>query len=268
MEQITTRIWLEEPEPDNEFATRAAWCHGYDVFGALVGTVSLSDYLFLLFRGELPPPAQSRTLQALAVALANPGPRDPAVHAAMCGGVGGSVAASCLTAALAVGAGRHGGAREVSDAMHLWMQCGTDLDAWKRCLPGAGQHDDGAWPAPGHAPGFDPYRSTAATVEQQLLGHLAGLGAGQSLPWLAEHRLQLEAIAAGGLAITGVAAAACVDLGFSAVEAEMLHLLLRLPGAAVHALEQKAMGYKKFPFFDIELLDPPSENKACTPPTR
>ena len=50
---------------------------------------------------------------ALALALANPGPRDPMVHAAMCGGVGGSHAAASLIAALAVGAGQSGGAREV-----------------------------------------------------------------------------------------------------------------------------------------------------------
>lgn len=262
MESITTHIWLEEPEPDNEFATRAAWCHGYDVFGEVVGALSLSDYLFLLFQGELPTPAQSRTLQSLAVALANAGPRDPAVHAAMCGGVGGSVAASCLTAALATGAGRHGGAREVFDALKLWAACGLDLDAWQRELPLAGRDDDGAWPAPDHAPGFDPYRATAATPERQLLDHLANLGAGPRLPWLAQHRTTLEAAAGGGLAMTGVAAAAYADLGLAAPKAEMLHLVLRLPGAAVHALEQKDLGYKKFPFFDIELLDPP-----CTPPT-
>ena len=29
----------------------------------------------------------------------------------------------------------------------------------------------------------------------------------------------------------------------------MLFLLLRLPGAAVHALEQKKLGWRKYPFF-------------------
>jgi citrate synthase len=37
----------------------------------------------------------------------------------------------------------------------------------------------------------------------------------------------------------------------------MLFLLLRLPGAAVHALEQKDYGHKKFPFFRIELENDP-----------
>ena len=32
----------------------------------------------------------------------------------------------------------------------------------------------------------------------------------------------------------------------------MLFLMLRLPGAAAHALEQGEMGFRKFPFYTIE----------------
>jgi len=37
----------------------------------------------------------------------------------------------------------------------------------------------------------------------------------------------------------------------------MLFLLLRLPGVAVHALEQKDYGHKNFPFFKVELENDP-----------
>jgi len=57
--------------------------------------------------------------------------------------------------------------------------------------------------------------------------------------------------------MTGVAAAAYVDLGLGADASEMLHLLLCLPGAAAHALEQRSLGYKKFPFGELECLDDP-----------
>jgi citrate synthase len=46
-------------------------------------------------------------------------------------------------------------------------------------------------------------------------------------------------------------------LGCTPEQGEMLFLLLRLPGAAVHALEQKHTGYKNFPFFQIELENDP-----------
>jgi citrate synthase len=48
-----------------------------------------------------------------------------------------------------------------------------------------------------------------------------------------------------------------VDLGFTPDQGEMLHLLLRLPGAAAHALEQREQGHKDFPFFALDLLDDP-----------
>jgi citrate synthase len=42
----------------------------------------------------------------------------------------------------------------------------------------------------------------------------------------------------------------------------MIHLLLRLPGAAMHALEQRPLGYKKFPFGTVELEDDATGGKA------
>ncbi len=71
--------------------------------------------------------------------------------------------------------------------------------------------------------------------------------------WL-QANLAIVAKAAGHpLSLSGVAAAALVDLGFSADEGEMAYLLLRLPGAAAHALEQRRFEHKKFPFYELEM---------------
>lgn len=252
-EAVRTRIWREEPEPDNPFATRVAYCHGYDVFGDMVGKARWVDMLYLLFRGEAPAPAAADLLEAVAVALANPGPRDPSVHAAMCGGTCGSPAAASLMAALAAGAGTLAGGREVLLAMEAWIACGTDLAAWRQRLAApAGADRITAWPAPGHPAGFDPHGVGTATAVQQTLACLARLSPGPRLPWLAENRLLLEAASGLPLALAGVAAAAFADLGFAPEQGEMLHLLLRLPGAAAHAMEQWHYGHKKFPFFTID----------------
>jgi citrate synthase len=201
---------------------------------------------------------QAKLLEGLAIALANPGPRDAAVHAAMCGGVGGSTSASCLMAALAVGAGASGGAREVFNAMQDWQTRGTDLALWQAGLR-VKPVDDPAdvWPAAGHPAGFDPYGVRCAAPVRQSLAHLASLGCGQSLAWLQNNRISLESAAGLPLAMSGVTAVALCDLGFSPEQGEMLCLLLRLPGAAVHALEQRDGGYKNFPFFRIELENDP-----------
>ena len=266
METIRTRIWQEEAEPDNAFAAQTCHCHGYDVYGDMLPNASWVAYLYLLFRGEAPSPPQAKLLEGLAIALANPGPRDAAVHAAMCGGVGGSTSASCLMAALAVGAGANGGAREVYIAMQDWLARGTDLSLWKTGLS-IKPVDDPAdvWPVPGHPAGFDPYGVRCTTPVLQTLTHLSSIGCGQSLAWLQTNRPVLEAAAGLPLAMIGVAAAALHDLGCSPAQGEMLHLLLRLPGAAVHALEQKDYGHKNFPFFRVELEnDPgPADNSAA-----
>lgn len=255
---ISTRIWLEEPEAHNAYATRAAYCHGYDVFGQMLGQARWADMLYLLFRGEAPSPAQAGLLEQLALALANPGPRDAAVHAAMCGGVGGSTAAASLMAALAVGAGQNGGAREVYHAMHSWQACQLDLPAWQARLRTPAHKRPDVWPALQHPPGFDPHGVSTALPITQMLDHFASYDCGPHLDWLRQQRTTLEQAAALPLATTGVAAAVLHQLGFSPEQGEMLFLLLRLPGAAAHALEQTQYGYRNFPFYPVELTDDPA----------
>jgi citrate synthase len=252
-EVIRTRIWLEEPESDNSFATRAAYCHGYDVYGEMLGRARWVEMLFLLFRGEAPTSAQADVLEATAVALMNAGPRDPAVHAAMCGGVGGSTAASSLMAALAVGAGQQAGAREVFLAMQAWNECGTDLGLWTARFARQEPLIASVWPATDHPSGFEAHGAAVATIVTQTLAVLAARSPGALLPWLQANRSGLERAAGHPLAMSGVAAASFADLGFTPEQAEMLHLLLRLPGAAAHALEQWQYGHKQFPFFALEL---------------
>lgn len=253
---MQSRIWLEEPEPNNAFACRTAYCHGYDVFGEMLGNAGWVDMLYLLFKGEAPSRAQAAALEILAVALANPGPRDASVQAAMCAGVGGSPAAAALTAALAVGAGGAGGAREVFLAMQAWAACGKELDAWKSRWTAPAQHPPGAieiWPAAEHPAGFDPLAVATATPVKQLLARLAAFDADSRCAWLQANLSALEQSAGHPLSSVGVAAAALADLGMLPEEGEMMFLLLRLPGAAAHALEQRSSGHKHFPFYELEL---------------
>jgi citrate synthase len=259
--QLESRIWREEPEADNPFAARAAFCHGYDVYGEMLGQAGWADMVFLLFRGEAPQPGQRAMLELLAVALANPGPRDPSVHAAMCGGVGGSVAAASLMAALAVGAGSYGGGREVALALEAWRACGRDLAAWQAHLAAPAAEPTTVWPAAEHPAGFDPLGVSTSTPVKQTLARLAELDAGSRSAWLHAHRDRMEEAAGHPLALTGVAAAALCDLGFAPAEGEMLFLLLRLPGAAAHALEQAGLGHKRFPFPRLQLEDGPTEKR-------
>jgi citrate synthase len=253
---MESRIWLEEPEPNNAFACRAAYCHGYDVYGEMLGNAGWADMLYLLFKGEAPSRSQVDALQVLAVALANPGPRDASVHAAMCAGVGGSPAAAALTAALSVGAGGAGGAREVFRAMQAWQGSGKALEAWRAHFGEQAAHPAervDIWPQAEHPAGFDPLGVGTPTPVKQVLARLAMLDADSRCAWLASNLAEMELASGHPLSLLGVAAAAFTDLGMLPEEGEMLFLLLRLPGAAAHALEQRATGHKRFPFYELEL---------------
>ena len=93
---LHSTIWEEVAADDDPFTAEACSCRGYDVYGELLEKATYPEYLYLLFRGEKPAPAAARALEILVIALANPGPRDPSVHAAMAAGVGGSPAAAAL----------------------------------------------------------------------------------------------------------------------------------------------------------------------------
>ena len=249
-EKISSTIWNETAEADNPFAASVCYCSGYDVYGEVLKEASWSEYLFLLFQGERPSKAQAGLLEALAIALANPGLRDHSVRAAMNGGVGGSTNAASLMAALAVGAGELGGGREIVVALDYWRQGGTNLDGWRQLLREPPPQDPAEiWAPMEHPPGFDPHGASCSKPVRQVLEYLCSFGCADVLIWLKQNRERLEAFADCPLAMSGVAAAAFVDLAFSADQAEMLYLVLRLPGAAVHALEQKRFGILKYPFF-------------------
>jgi citrate synthase len=256
---INTKIWSEQAEPDNPFTATVCRCHGYDVYGDILGKASYPEFLFLLFKGERPSPNQARVLELLAIALANPGPRDPSVHAAMAAYVSGTPAASALIGALAVGAGSHLGAREVRLAVEHWQLLGQDLQKWQTHLQQPPQSIQmSVWPKSEHPPGFDPYGKTAPLPVIQTMDSLINYLPINNLAWLHSNYHHLENHIQMSLNLLGVAAATLSDLAFSPEEAEMLTMLLRLPGAAVHALEQRTRGFRQFPFFDLELEHDPA----------
>ncbi len=248
-EKFSTEIWDEEPEVDNPFAAAKCFCRGYDVFGELLHKASWSEYMLLLFSGEKPTPQQANIFERIAVILAHPGIRDPSVHASMSAGAGGSTGASSLMAALAVGAGHFGGARELFYCCETTLQCGADLQCWERILSNGASAELNLWPSLDHAPGFDPYGTSCAKPVRQALNYLSEISPGEHLSWLKENQTALESIAKRPLNMVAVVAAALLDLKMTPPQAELLYLMLRLPGAAVHALEQERRGWRFFPFF-------------------
>lgn len=259
---VTTRIWREVPEDENPYAAKQAFCHGYDVFGGMVGQARWVEMIYLLLKGEAPTSAQAELLDAVAVGLANPGPRDPSVHAAMCGGIAGSSAAASLMAALAVGAGGEGGAREVFRMMEQWENCSTlppSAEAWlsmaaERLAECSAPGEIEVWPQVDHPPGLGAHPGRTPETVRAFLRTLAASAGTPRLSWLQAHQEKLTQLSGLPLNTPGIAATAFADLGLTAAQGEMLYLLLRLPGAMAHALEQRAHGYVRFPFGAVEAV--------------
>lgn len=253
LETIKTEIWLEEAAASHEFVTEKQFLRGYDVQQDLLPNISWHAYLYLLFFNELPEKNQLRLFEVLSIALANPGPRDPSVLAAMTAGAAGATQAASLISALAAGAGVAGGAREIFYLYKVWQDCGLDADKWGEYLP---QFE---WPHPGETfakvenlLGFLPYEGVHAHWVHLALNQLVQLPGAEKyahLQWLFENYHHLEKVLDSTLAITLVASAAFLDLQFNAEQAELLFLLLRLPGAAAHAYEQRILGITEFPFW-------------------
>lgn len=247
---ISSALWQEIPEADNPFATRQALCCGYDVYGDLLPNAQMIDMLWLLFYGEAPSKAQRQLLNGLAISIANLGPRDAASQAAMSAAAGGSGSAACLMAGLAVAAGNVGGARELRQAVKLCQQAKQDLSIWQIQLKEISKpHHADSWLPLEYPPGFDIHGLSCTTPVQQALTQLSTYHCGPQLPWLNDQRQALEAMTGMPLSIIGVCAAAMSDLGLQEEQAEMLYLLLRLPGIAAHALEQRQQGWDQFPFY-------------------
>lgn len=269
-EPIISDMWQEISEPDNAFVAAQCRCAGFDIFGDLLGKASWIEYLYLMFHRQPANARQAQLLNGLAIALANPGPRDYSVQAAMSAGAGGSSAASALIAALAVGAGQLGGSRELYLCMTLWERCGTQTNLWQETLESLKngthktQRNDEVWLACTHPPGFDNIATQCARPVRQTLTYLCSVGLGTHLNWLQQHREFLEQRAGYPLALSCVAAAAFRDLGFDAEQGESLYLLMRLPGAAAHALEQRRLGWRDYPFHAgaLEVTNDPGPHQA------
>lgn len=250
-EKISSKIWNEIPEKDNPFSASVCLCRGYDVFNDLLRNASWSEYIYLLFIGEKPSEQQANLLEAVALVLADPGLRDHSVRAAMNGGVGGSTNVSCLMAALAVGAGQLGGSREIVIAMDSWLSCGRELALWTEYLKKikVAKENTEVWEEMDYPAGFDPYGESCSQPVIATLSYLSELYPNNNLAWLEDNRPALEKITDMPLSLAGVVSAAFSDLHLSSEQAEMLYLILRLPGAAVHAMEQKRYGWRRYPFY-------------------
>ncbi len=246
VQRIATRIWQEEASADNPYLAATARCHGYELT-ELMRRCSYVQVLYLLFRGELPTPRDAQLFERLAVGLINPGPRHPAVRAAMVAGVGKTDPGHMLPIGLLALGGGHLGAGEIEPAMRFLrkMSARPAADAAAEVL--------GVMPAeaePDHHPvaGFGRRFGGPDVLAGKVADELVALaGEASVLAWAARF---VEALGSHGMGwlTTGVAAAAFCDLGFMPRVGPGLFQLLCAPGLLAHGVELANKPVTAFPF--------------------
>jgi citrate synthase len=246
-ERVRTRIWEELPQPGSDWLARGARCHGY-ALDDMARALDPVDTLYLLLRGELPPPAHKRLLARFLVSFCNPGPRHAATRAVMNAAASGTRAPALLPIGLALLGGEHLGSAEVERAVRFLARHRRDdatrvaAEQLALCTRVQDSADRRA------APGFGTLHAAAdpfAAAQAALLLEVAPTDG--ALAWGEAFARALAADEQGWL-LPGVAAAVCVDLGFAAAAAGLLFQYAALPGLMAHALEVRGKGITAMPF--------------------
>lgn len=225
---FTTRLCLEQPAPHNPYVAERRYLAGYDV-AELWRNCGYLDALFVLLVGELPTGAQRRLLETLLIGLLNPGPRHPAVRAAMLAGVSKTAPEHLLPIGLLTGSGVQGGALEVAEA-HQFIGAHLHRD------PGdvAAERLDAQLGIPGFGTSF----GEREPIWQQLAADLFQLMPDHSvLSWC--HKFTEILHSRGeGWQLPGIVAAVGLALGLGARESLGLFQLAIAPGVMAQGMEQ------------------------------
>jgi citrate synthase len=246
--RVATEIWEEQPSPQNPYLTRRCRCRGYDLFD-LMDKRSFVDMFCLLFLGELPAKEQAKVLETLMIAFINPGPRHPAVRAAVYAGCDRTRTAHILPIALSVLSGDHLGGAEVTAAMRFLKK---HIETSPRTVA-----DDllKNWTPPEKgdrriAPGFGSRFNGIEPLSQGIAQRLKQLpGCGRAFQW--GHAFSDLIVSQGmGWLNPGICAAVFLDLGFAPRDGAGLFQLICAPGLLAHGLELADKPINSIPFLD------------------
>ncbi|WDE01169.1 hypothetical protein [Thalassomonas actiniarum] len=237
-DKAQTNILLELPSDNNPYVTKTAYLHGYDVL-ELMAKKSFVETLLLLFTGELPPPEKVKLLEQLMVGLMNPGPRHPAVKAAMVAGVSKANAEHLLPVGLTVLGGKSNGAKEVELAMIFLQENKEKLpeEVVSQLLKTSHQETvQGEFHlTPGFGNNYGSIDEFADGLAAQLFN--AVNNSAEVIAWGKAFNETLKVHDMGWLK-TGIAAAVFCELDLSPRQGNGFFQLLCAPGILAHGVEQ------------------------------
>lgn len=247
--KMATKIWREVPSKSNPYIAESASCHGYDLI-ELCNKRSFVDVLYLMFKGDLPTAKEASIFEKLMIAFISPGPRHPAVRAAMNAGIGKTDSSHILPIGLTVLGGSHLGGAEVESSMR-WLRRNSRRDP--EALAVEMLNDDSAKPiddklAPGFGKRFGGVDLLATKISKYFV---AEESTGKVFNWASIYSKKVNEREFGWLS-TGVIAAVLCDLGFQPRTGPGIYQILSAPGVFAHGIEMSNKPLTAMPFIDDE----------------
>lgn len=251
--QIETSICQEIPYTDNPYSTEKAFFYGYE-YNDILQSSSLTQVIYLLFKGEVPSKKQETLLEKWMVSCINSGPRHPASHAGMSVGIGKTNIVNILPVIMTILGGDYQGSGAVKKSIRF-IQKNMKLEPEKiaRELYQDNQEEFKKMNNDIHiAPGFGTTFNQIDKLNQDAGNYLANLdGAGSALKWGQRFSNALEKYGMSWLE-PGLAAAVFLDLEFDEFSAMCFFQLAKSIGVLPYALEKIGKPITSMPFISDE----------------
>ena len=249
MRKARTDIWKEETDKDDDFVASRNYCFGYSQEELIDNGYSITDMLFLLAKGELPSKVQRSLLDALGVALCNPGPRHPATRAAMEVAVSKTRIPHILPISLVVMGGdlAAGGVEPAMRFMRLHRKKPAGELVGLKLEEYAGSLEDTEI-FPGFGPRFGQREPLYVNLAKRIRRRFANIDL-PYLDWILGLDLELEKRATiHAVRANGLAAAILLDLGFHPRFGTPVVQWLAGPGLLAHGVEKSNKPLTDMPF--------------------
>jgi citrate synthase len=247
LDKVKTKIWKELSKEPQGYIAEQATCYGYPLLELIQAGYSQTDITYLLLSGNLPSLHQRQLLDALSIAICNPGPRHPATRAVMESAVSKTRSPNYLPIGLMVLSGTNSAASVEAIMRFLRLNKRKTHPEFSEVLISnyIGPENDNEI-APGFGPHFEQREPLFINLAKLIRKTFKETPL-KYLDWCLAFDDSLSETCCG-MKSTALAASIFLDLGFHPRIGPGLYQLLSAPGLLAHGIEMMGQPLSAMPF--------------------